>query len=408
MLANASRLRALLSLSSLDAIVAATPENVAYLANYYCLSHWCNKGTPVFVIAAAEAGASTLVTIPLEYSAWAEAQSPVDRVRLHGTTYSEIGIRKGDGPFAPVDQQLIETCMERDADESWLDAVVAALREQGLDRCRLGIDERGFTRPMWDALAEVLPKAELVAASDVLRRTRMVKTSEEIELLREAAAISERALAETLAAIRPGVTEYELVCSYNSMVAAEGASPSLTLISAGRRSAHPHALPSREAMKDGDVVKCDLGCTYQLYWADTARARVVGGASEKLVAVHDAVVTGVDAAIETVRPGARPSEVYATAIGAVREAGIPDYQRHHVGHGIGIEIYDYPLLQAAGAESELSGLGSLDAPLEPGMVVNIECPYYEIGEWGLNVEDTVLVTEHGHDRLTHLDRALSV
>lgn len=79
-----------------------------------------------------------------------------------------------------------------------------------------------------------------------------------------------------------------------------------------------------------------------------------------------------------------------------------------MGHGIGIELYDHPLVQAAATESEISGLGQMNEPLEVGMVLNIECPYYVIGKWGMNVEDTVVVTPQGYEYLTRLPRELRV
>ena len=85
---------------------------------------------------------------------------------------------------------------------------------------------------------------------------------------------------------------------------------------------------------------------------------------------------------------------------------MPDYRSHHVGHGIGIEIYDPPLIQPATASSELSGPGGSDQPIEQGMVLNVETPYYVLGKHGMIVEDTFLVTDDGVRYLTDLPRSL--
>src|SRR5690606_23377548 len=172
---------------------------------------------------------------------------------------------------------------------------------------------------------------------------------------RRANEITERALSDLLEAIEPGANERDLVNLYNSRVAAQGGIPGLTLVTAGRRSGHAHALTADYRLQEGDVVKIDLGCSYRRDWSDTARVEVVGDPSDEVLKAYDAILAGEQAAVNAVRPGIRPSELYEIAVNTVRESGIPGYQRHHVGHGIGIELYDHPLVQAAFATSEISG-----------------------------------------------------
>jgi Xaa-Pro dipeptidase len=126
-----------------------------------------------------------------------------------------------------------------------------------------------------------------------------------------------------------------------------------------------------------------------MYASDIARMVVVGEASEKLRRYYHAVWRGLDAAASLLRPGARVRDIYAAAVGSVREAGIPHYTRTHCGHGIGIENYDWPLIDADSEEL-----------LEEGMVVCLETPYYELGWGGVQVEDTFLITESGARRFT--------
>ena len=112
---------------------------------------------------------------------------------------------------------------------------------------------------------------------------------------------------------------------------------------------------------------------------------------------YDAVVAGEEAAIAAMRPGVPASEVFRAGIAGTRKAGIPHYDRSHIGHGAGLEIYDIPLL------------GPNDhTPLEAGMTFQVELPYYELGFPGLQIEDTVLVGEHGSQILGQLDRSFRV
>ncbi len=101
--------------------------------------------------------------------------------------------------------------------------------------------------------------------------------------------------------------------------------------------------------------------------------------------------------LEVLRPGVTAREVFEAAVRATREAGIPGYRRHHVGHGVGLDTYDPPLLDA-----------TTETVLEPGMVLEIETPYYELGFGGVQVEDTVLVTDAGCRLLTRTPRELAI
>ena len=89
--------------------------------------------------------------------------------------------------------------------------------------------------------------------------------------------------------------------------------------------------------------------------------------------------------------------IFVTAVEATRKAGIAHYRRHHVGHGIGLDVYDMPILNE-----------TTSTPLEAGMVLEVETPYYELGFGGLQVEDTILVTDHGHERLTGSSNELAL
>jgi Xaa-Pro aminopeptidase len=114
---------------------------------------------------------------------------------------------------------------------------------------------------------------------------------------------------------------------------------------------------------------------------------------------HAALVEGQQRALDGIRPGVAACEVFQLAVDGVRRAGIPSYDRSHVGHGIGI----------AGAGYDLPSLAPSDETLlEPGMVLCVETPYIEVGYGGLQVEDMIVVTEAGYRPLTHLERQLQV
>jgi Xaa-Pro aminopeptidase len=90
----------------------------------------------------------------------------------------------------------------------------------------------------------------------------------------------------------------------------------------------------------------------------------------------------------------------------VRDAGIPEYKRHNCGHGIGLDLYEPPLIKPAQIASDSNGGDAGEAPLETGMILNFEVPYYELGLGAMNLETTVVVTETGYQALTSLEQSL--
>jgi Xaa-Pro aminopeptidase len=150
-------------------------------------------------------------------------------------------------------------------------------------------------------------------------------------------------------------------------------------------------------LKKGDCIWFDVGCTFHGYRSDIGRTVSFGEPSQKFRTYYDASKGGQSRAFELMVAGRPASEVFNGAVERVRELGIPHYQRHHVGHGIGVEYYDLPVLNPR-----------TDIPLEPGMVFEVETPYYEFGFGGAFIEDTVLVTESSVKLLTELDRELQV
>ena len=145
------------------------------------------------------------------------------------------------------------------------------------------------------------------------------------------------------------------------------------------------------------MVRFDLGCVYQGYRSDIARTAVLGKPGDKLARYYAAILTGEKAGMAAMKPGVSVSRIFEVAVKATRENGMPHYQRHHVGHGIGLEPYDPPTLNAA-----------TETPLEPGMVFCVETPYYEHGWGGVQVEDAVEVTAAGIRRLTRSSQDLAI
>lgn len=400
---NRARADAVLEAHGVDALVATAPENIAYFTGYVCQTHWLQRRTLGFVLY--EPGAQPVVVAPaFEVDAWAEMPPSDGEIRLYGLTFDdagrEIGVRVED--LLPDDRLINALTSAQEGPDGACEVLARVVDERGLRRARIALDGRGLTREQHEKVEDSLPNATVVDGEALVSRIRMVKTAVEIERLERAAKLASRALAATLAIAEPGVSERELHRHYTAQVASGGGVPGFAVINAGRRSGHTHSLPSDYRLQAGDVVKCDVGGTVDLYHSDIGRTIVVGPAEPELERAHAALVAGLRAGIAAVRPGVLPREIFEIAVQTVRDSGLPSYRRHHVGHGIGIEMYDPPLLVEDGDGASPGA----DEPLEAGMVINVETPHYVLGRHGMIAEDTVVVTQDGARYLSDLPHGL--
>jgi Xaa-Pro aminopeptidase len=170
----------------------------------------------------------------------------------------------------------------------------------------------------------------------------------------------------------------------------DDATPVLGCIGFGERSALMNVQPSERKLRAGDVIRFDVGGRYKHYRADIARIATCGEPDKTVSDQYRALLAGVEHAASVVKPGMPASQVFQDVMSVVRLAGLPHYKRNHVGHGIGMDGYDLPILSAASTDI-----------IEEGMVLCIETPYYEIGRWGLQVEDMFVVRAAGLERLTN-------
>jgi Xaa-Pro aminopeptidase len=134
--------------------------------------------------------------------------------------------------------------------------------------------------------------------------------------------------------LREGVTEKELEQAFNLGVVEAGAIPFFATICSGKRSAHPNTVPSERKIAKGEVVRFDIGSRYRFYLSDIARTFVMGQPNASQQRCWNAVLAGERAAMETMKPGVTAGEVFEAGVQAARAAGLPNFKRNHVGHGI--------------------------------------------------------------------------
>jgi Xaa-Pro dipeptidase len=241
-----------------------------------------------------------------------------------------------------------------------------------------------------------LASAHSFDARPAILKARRAKLPQEVEKIAHAAAITERGLEKAFAQARSGVTELELSTIIAGEMRAGGGVPRFVVVTRGERSALADAYATPAALREGDLVRFDIGCTVDGYWADMARTAVVGEPTREQQQRYDALLEGEEAQRTLARSGVSAGELFKVAVDRVRQGTLPEYKRSHCGHGIGIDVHEFPTLSATNQNVEL----------EDGMVLCVETPYYQIGWGGMMVEDMIVIRPNGNECLTHLPRKL--
>jgi Xaa-Pro aminopeptidase len=248
-----------------------------------------------------------------------------------------------------------------------------------------------------EAIAEKLPKASFVEATETLRQIRKVKTDGEIRRLRRVSHMNELAIESLLGIVSAGVTEEELAREYSRSVSSQGGVPNFTCLRVGPNGVMAERRPTREQIRPGEPIFIDVGCEYEGYFADFGRTACLGTPSARLSEVYEPLKISHLKAIELAKPGMTGGELFELTMQEGRKAGLTHYERHHTGHGIGLELYENVLINP----------GNKDV-IEEGTVVNHESPYYEFGLGGLIVEDPFVVRASGNELLTTIGQDLFV
>lgn len=236
------------------------------------------------------------------------------------------------------------------------------------------------------------------ATTGLVERHREVKDAHELAAIEAACRITAAAFTALLTALVPGRTEREvardLLRRFEELGGEEPAFP--PIVASGPHSAIPHHEPGGRRLRRGDLVKLDIGTTVAGYRSDMTRTVALGEPDADLVAVHDVVAAAQRHGLDAARVGREYQEVDDAARGIIAAAGHGDRFTHGVGHGVGLEIHERPLL----------GEG-LAATLRPGTVLTVEPGIYLPGRGGVRIEDTAVVTTDGAARpLTTAPREL--
>ncbi len=261
----------------------------------------------------------------------------------------------------------------------------------------LGYERTEISHALYCNLEEQLQPEKMVGVA--LDGLRMIKSSEEISYLETACQIADEAFAELLPEIRPGVTERYLQGYLEWNMLKRGAEEKSfdTIVASGRRSSLPHGTATDKQIEKGDFITFDFGAVYKGYHSDITRTVVVGQPTEEQKQLYDRVLHAQCLGVESVRPGLSGKDVDQIVRQYFKEQSCDEYFIHSLGHGIGLEIHELPVLSPKST-----------AILASGMVVTVEPGLYIPNFGGVRIEDSVLVTEKGCRILTKTTKELLV
>lgn len=345
---------------NIDWLFVTHSTDLKYLINY---THRQTERLTLFLLSREGRGTLLVPTfeIPVvekyatffDIESWIETEDPVDHIR------AKVG-GTGAGKTIAIGEQLYATFLLRIQDK--------------------------------------LPDAKYVQGNNVLARLRMVKSAEEVDRLRRVAHAADAALAALLEQPLTSMTEIEVLKFLHAHLLKNGHEMVGTgIVGAGANAASPHYKTGTVPIREGNALVIDFGGAMKDYRSDITRTFHIGEPSDEFKKVYQIVLDAQQKAFEAVRPGMMAEQIDAVARGYITEQGYGEYFLHRTGHGIGLDVHEPPYL-----------VGGDKTVLEEEMTFSIEPGIYLKGKFGVRIEDIVVVTHAGAERLNEFPRNLTV
>jgi Xaa-Pro aminopeptidase len=249
------------------------------------------------------------------------------------------------------------------------------------------------------SLQELIPDVNFIPQKEKVELCTMIKTEEEIGMIRNAVDISDRVFAELLEIIRPGISEMDISAEISYLHKKFGAERDAfePIVASGERGALPHGTASNRLIRKGEMVTLDFGCVYNGFCSDLTRTISVGKPSEEMKKIYSIVREAQARAVENARAGITTRALDSFARDIINEAGYGDKFGHGLGHGIGIEVHEPPGISQR-----------TDIVLQEGTVVTIEPGIYVENLGGVRIEDDVLIKQNGAEILNKSSKDLLI
>lgn len=233
----------------------------------------------------------------------------------------------------------------------------------------------------------------------LINNLKIIKSEDEINLIKKAQQITEEAYTEVLNYVKPGATEREIALELEYLMrkkGADGVSFSLITIT-GSNTSLPHGVPGDNVIKEGDFFLSDIGSLYQGYHSDMTRTVAVHHATDEMHEIYNIVLDAQLKALNAVKAGQKACEIDKIARDIISSAGYGDNFGHSTGHGVGLDIHEQPIVSMKS-----------DVILSAGMVITVEPGIYLPDKFGVRIEDMVAVTKNGCQNLAKIDKSLII
>jgi len=363
----------------IDVLVVNLPKHVYYASNFNSFDCMIASDAQTFAIIPTRTDQERYLVASHSERFWFnDFPTPFEKVLLPGFFYVKGGEEFPDRMVANP-----------------IEGVARAIEELGYPSGRIGFEETHLPVSTFHRLKKRFRQAQWLDASDILIKLRMVKNGEEIARLKRAAETVEIGIDTVFHSLKVGMTEREVDRIFREKVNAERVDTLYVQVSFCERGAYGPSLPTDRRLKKGELVRIDASTSYQGYVSDISRFAILGKASKEMKDYYRVTSKAEQAAIQTIKAGVRVCDIFNTAVAIPPKAGYKDYQRHHVGHGIGIDAHEAPILSPKN-----------EMPLERNMVLCVETPYYIWGLGGFAPEDILVVTDKGCDLLTSPQREI--
>lgn len=267
---------------------------------------------------------------------------------------------------------------------------------------QLAFNSDNTTYGEFEKLQKNLPEITLKPIGNPILKLRAVKDNEEIQILREAAALGSEGYDYLIDLLKEGITEADLAIELEIFWKRRGSQAIAfdPIIAFGTNSSMPHYRVGQHKLKKGESILIDIGVNLAHYHSDMTRVVFFGEPDPKIVAIYEIVRKAQEKALDLCKPGTPIADLDACARESISQAGYGENFTHSLGHGVGLEIHELPMIRNQ-KESVLP-------KLEEGMVITVEPGIYLPGIGGVRIEDTIAITKEGHENLTNRSKELTI
>jgi Xaa-Pro aminopeptidase len=263
--------------------------------------------------------------------------------------------------------------------------------QKNIQAKRIAFDSATITYEGYLALHKLLPKVTWVPLPNPVKNLRVIKEPGELAALRKAAQLTWLGYQHLIAHLKEGVSEEELALEFEIFCRKRGASglSFASIVAFGANSAYPHYRAGKARLQRNQIVLIDIGIVLDHYHSDMTRVVFFGKADPELARLEQMVRHAQQKARMHIKPGVRLGELDEVVRNEFDRANVKPLYTHSLGHGVGLQGHEYPLVRIDSADKDLL--------LEAGMVFTVEPGLYRPGLGGVRWEDTILVTETGHE-----------